>query len=148
MLAGYRGGMGIEIVAFNGEDHYSAGGQMDYLRRYGSEVGNVRLAINIDDVGYVHGGTAYSLYGCPDDIQEKARRILGGYDGIVEGEQWYQGDHMIFVQQGKPAIAFTAEKMGELMATITHTPKDSPDIIDCAKLVDLAHALADFIRKL
>jgi len=33
LLRNYRGNLGVEIVAFNGEDYYSAGGQMDYLRR-------------------------------------------------------------------------------------------------------------------
>jgi len=52
---------------------------------------------------------------------------------------------MIFVQNGKPAIAFTAEKVTELMATITHSPKDTPDIVDCEKLVELAEALHEFV---
>ena len=33
MLQDYRGKLGIEIVAFNGEDYYSAGEQMDYLHQ-------------------------------------------------------------------------------------------------------------------
>jgi aminopeptidase YwaD len=55
VLAGYRGDTGIEIVAFNGEDHYSAGGEMDYLNRYGKDLEKVPVAINIDDVGYIRG---------------------------------------------------------------------------------------------
>jgi hypothetical protein len=34
-----------------------------------------------------------------------------------------------------------------LMATVTHSPKDTPDIIDCGKLVELAHALHSFITQ-
>jgi aminopeptidase YwaD len=55
---------------------------------------------------------------------------------------------MIFVQKETPAIAFTAEKMGELMATVTHTARDTPDLIDSAKLVELALALRSFIAGL
>lgn len=47
MLSDYRGENCIEIVALNGEDHYSAGGQMDYLKRYGTEMPKIMLAINI-----------------------------------------------------------------------------------------------------
>ena len=65
---------------------------------------------------------------------------------MVMGEPWYQGDHMIFVQKGKPAIALTSEKMPELMASVTHTPKDTPDMVDCRKLVETASALRDFIQ--
>lgn len=146
MLHDYNGNLGIEIVAFNGEDYYSVGGQMDYLRRYEQDFTRMAAAINVDDVGYKHGKTAYSLYECPDEIKQKAHNIFGNYDGIIAGEPWYQGDHMIFVQNKKPAIAFTAEKVAELMANITHSPKDTPDIVDCGKLVELAHALKDFIQ--
>ncbi|MDV2990020.1 MAG: M28 family peptidase [Dehalogenimonas sp.] len=146
MLQDYKGNLGIEIVAFNGEDYYSAGGQMDYLRRFGKDLAGMSVAINVDDVGYKQGKTAYSLYDCPDEIKQKAHNIFGKYDGIVVGEPWYQGDHMIFVQNKKPAIAFTSENVAELMATITHSPKDTPDVVDCRKLVELAHALKDFIQ--
>jgi aminopeptidase YwaD len=148
MLAEYHGRLGIEIVAFNGEDHYSAGGQMDYLRRYGTATKEMLLAINIDDVGYVHGKTAYSLYECPDEIQGAADAVFGSYDGIIRGDQWYQGDHMIFVQNGKAAMAITAERFPELMATVTHTSRDTPEIIDCDELVEAADALHSFITQL
>jgi len=148
MLRGENVPFGIEIVAFNGEDYYSAGGQMDYLGRYGDELDKISVAINIDDIGYVKGKTAVSLYECPDAISSKVRDIFYRFDGIMDGEQWYQGDHMIFVQKGIPSIAFTAEMMRELMAEITHTPKDTPDIVDCSKLVEVAYALKEFITNL
>jgi aminopeptidase YwaD len=145
MLRDYKGNPGIEIVAFNGEDYYSAGGQMDYLRRYGEDFAGMIAAVNVDDVGFNQGKTAYSLYDCPDEIKQKADNILGQYKGIIAGEPWYQGDHMIFVRNNKPAIAFTSEKVAELMADITHSPQDTPDLVDCEKLVELAHALHDLV---
>jgi len=147
MLADYRGPLGIEIVAFNGEDHYSAGGQMDYLRRHGKAMEEILLAMNLDDVGYVHGKTAYSLYQCPPEIEGKADAVFGTYAGLMKGEQWYQGDHMIFVQNGTAAMAITAERFRELMATVTHTAKDTPEIVDCDKLVEIAQALHEFINQ-
>jgi len=148
LLADYDGPLGIEIVAFNGKDHYSAGGQMDYLRRDGKAMDEILLAINPDDVGYIHGKTAYSLYECPQEIEDRADAVFGAYAGIMKGEQWYQGDHMIFVQNGRPAMAITAELFPELMATVTHTAKDTPEIVDCDKLAEIAHALHDFITQL
>jgi aminopeptidase YwaD len=147
MLAGYQSHLGIEIVALNGEDHYSAAGQMDYLRRHGERMEEILVAINIDDVGYIHGGTSYSLYECPDEIRDRAGAAFGSHDGINSGDQWYQGDHMIFVQHGNSAIALTAERLAELMANVTHTSRDTPEIIDCGKLVDLADALHDFVTQ-
>ena len=147
MLSEYHGHMGVEISAFNGEDHYSAGGQMDYLKRYGNDLGSIVIVINVDDVGYKKGNSAYSYYECTDDIKQKANDVFGNFDGIVEGESWFNGDHMIFVQSGKASIAFTAEKVSELMATVTHTLQDTPDIIDTAKLVEVALALKSLIMQ-
>ncbi|MBE3127570.1 MAG: M28 family peptidase, partial [Candidatus Atribacteria bacterium] len=145
MLQKYDGPMAIEFIAFNGEDNFSVGGQMDYLRRYGNELKKVLVAINLDDVGYIKGKTAFSMYECPDIISKKAHQIFSSFNGIVRGEEWFQGDHMIFVQKGIPAIAFTAEKMRELMVKITHTQKDTPELVDCTKLVEIASALKEFI---
>jgi aminopeptidase YwaD len=147
MLADYPGDLGIEIAAFNGEDHYSAAGQMDYLERYASEFGRIVVAINIDDVGYKEGGTAYSTYVCPPEVEEKAEAAFGEAVGIIRGEPWFSGDHMIFVQNGIPAVAFTAELMPELMATVTHTSLDTLDLIDPTKVVDLARALHKFVMQ-
>ena len=111
MLRAYQGDHCIEIAALNGEDHYSAGGQMDYLARYGNDLGQILLVVNIDDVGYIKGGSAYSTYGLPEDTRAKVDTVFGEYDGLIQGEPWFNGDHMIFVQNGVPAAALTAELM-------------------------------------
>ncbi len=144
-LKGYQGKYGIELMAFNGEDHYSVGGQMDYLNRYNDSMSQILLAVNIDDVGYIKGKMAFSFYGCPTEIQQKTQATFCQYPNLIEGEQWYQGDHMIFAQNQKPTIAVTSSEVTELMSTITHSPKDTPEIIDCAKLVELACALENLV---
>ena len=110
----------IEMVAFNGEDNYSAGGQMDYMRRYGDDLSKIALAINIDDVGYKKGKTAFSLYCYPDTLKKQAEAVFNKYPTITRGEDWYQGDHMNFVQQNIPTIAFTSDQIPELMANIPY----------------------------
>lgn len=135
----------IEIVAFNGEDNYSAAGQMDYLHRYGDDLVRVILSVNVDDVAYIYGKTAFSMYSCPAKIQKKAKSIFGKFPGLTKGENWYQGDHMIFVQKGIPTIAFTSDKVTDLMSSITHTGIDTPDKVDSAKLVEIAEALKDLV---
>jgi aminopeptidase YwaD len=148
MLSDYGGDHRIEIAALNGEDHYSAGGQMDYLKRHGGELRGVLLAANIDDVGFKRGKSHYSLYGCPPDLGAKCKAVFGRFPGLAGGEAWYSGDHMIFVQGGVPALAVTAECMPELMRTVTHTSADTPDIIDARKLIDVAEALNALVRAL
>lgn len=145
LLQDYQGQRDIEIIAFNGEDHYSAGGQMDYLQRHNEGLDQIFVAINIDDVGYFKGKTAYTFYECPTQIQQKTRSIFSQHSGVVEGEPWYSGDHMIFAQKSKATIAITTDVIAELMETITHSPKDTPEIIDCDKLVELAYALEKLV---
>jgi aminopeptidase YwaD len=145
LLKDYEGKLGIEIVAFNGEDHYSIAGQMDYLNRYSGSLNQICIAINIDDVGYFKGKTAYSFYECAGETCKKAQTAFNKFGSLLEGEQWYQGDHMIFAQKQIPTIALTAERVQELMATITHSPRDRPEIIDYIKLVEVAQALKSLV---
>jgi len=148
MLAGGAGPHGIEIVAINGEDHYSAGGEMDYLARYGESLPAVLLNVNVDDVGYREGASVYSFYECSPELEALAESVFARFDGLARGEPWYMGDHMVFVQKGIPAIALTAERMPELMRTVTHTAADTPDLVDAAKLVEVAEAIAALVRAL
>jgi hypothetical protein len=55
---------------------------------------------------------------------------------------------MLFVQAGVPSIAFTSEFSSELMATVTHTPMDRPELIEGQRLVQVAHALDALVRSL
>jgi aminopeptidase YwaD len=145
MLSDYAGDYGIEIAALNGEDHYSAAGEMDYLNRYGGDLDRVRLAVNIDGVGHERGRSAYSFYGCSPEVEARAREVFDAFDGLVGGEPWFSGDHMIFVQAGVPSIAFTSELSAEMMRTVTHTALDRPEVVEGQKLVELARALDSLI---
>ena len=148
MLSDYGGEKCVEIIALNGEDHYSAAGQMDYLNRYGGELGEALLVMNVDGVGYQEGRSSYSFYGCSAQLEKKAEGIFQRFGGLVRGEPWFSGDHMMFVQREIPAVAFTSENVSELMRSVTHTRADTPDIVDCFKLVEIAESLNTLVRSL
>lgn len=148
LLAGYGGALGIELVAMNGEDYFSNPGEQQWLALNEGKLGNIALGINVDDVGYRKGRVAYSLYDCPPDTAAAIRETFAAHPGLMEGEPWYQGDHGLFLVNGVPALALTSELVAELMAQITHTPKDTPDTVDPAKLVEVAVALRDLIVRL
>ena len=148
LLADYAGNLGVEIVALNGEDYYSNPGEQQYLAINAGRFDEIVLGINVDDVGYNRGNVAYSLYDCPSAIAASIHNVFAPYRGVIEGEAWYQGDHGLFLLNKRPALAITSELLGELMAEITHTPKDSPEIIDTAKLVTVALALRDLLLHL
>ncbi len=138
LLADYRGKLGLEIVALNREDYYAASGQIQYVSQNAGRFDEIVLAINLDAAGYAQGQTTYSLYNCLPELAAAIHRVLATRPDLVEGEPWYQSDHSIFIQQGRPAMAITSDRLMELSTYVTHTPADRPEIVDCAKLVEIA----------
>jgi aminopeptidase YwaD len=136
----------VELVAMNGEDYYDNPGEKLYLATAGG-LEDVVLAINIDGAGYRAGNTAYSLYECPAELAATIHEVFAGRAGMTEGEQWYQGDHTMFVMNGRPALAITSERAAELMSEFVHTPEDRPEIVDAGKLVDIAVALRELVNR-
>lgn len=136
------------MVAMNGEDYYSNPGEQQYLALNAGKFDEIILGINLDDVGYYRGKIAYSLYGCPADISSSIQKVFSDYQDMIEGEHWYQGDHGLFLMNQVPALAITSELLAELMAEITHTPADKPEIVDTAKLVTVARSLRDLLLHL
>ena len=145
LLADYAGDLGIELVAMNGEDYFSNPGEKQWLNQNAGRFDEIVLGINVDDVGYVKGKVGYSLYDCPAEIASTIHDVLASYPGIIQGDPWYQGDHGLFLIHQIPALAFTSELLVELMTEITHTPKDTPEMVDAAKLVAVAQALRDLL---
>ena len=145
LLAREQPALSLEIIAFNGEDHYSAGGQMDYLQRYGQELSAIELAVNVDGAAYRGGKTAYSFYGCSAEKEAALRRVFQKYHQLVEGEAWYSGDHMIFVQNQVPCLALTSSRMPELLTTVIHTEQDLPKLVSPEQLLKAGSALADLL---
>ena len=69
---------------------------------------------------------------------------------IKEGLPWYQGDHSIFLQYGRPAIAVSSNWFIENMESqdITHIPKDNLDIVNYERVVEIALAIRELIEHL
>jgi aminopeptidase YwaD len=147
LLKDYSGDLELEITAINGEDYYSNPGEVHFLKSNEESMGKIYLGVNLDGLGYQKGNTAYSMYGCPEAIAASIHTSLTIHKGLVEGEQWYQGDHMLFVLNGVPALALTSESVAQVIE-ITHTAKDRPELVDPAKLVGTALALHDLVTNI
>ncbi len=146
LLQDYQRNAGLELLVFNGEDYYSAPGEIDYVNKNQGRFEEVTLAVNMDGAGYREGPTAFSFYGCPPALEAGLRQAFAGQPGIEEGPAWYQSDHSVFIQQDRPAVALTsAVFLYEITVHITHTPKDRPELVAVEKLTALARALAEFI---
>lgn len=150
LLKKYSGKNEIEIVALNGEDYYGVPGQMNYVSANRNTFDNIILNINIDGAGYKEGNSAFSLFGLPADLHKKVLEVLNDHSGIVEGVQWPQGDHSIFIQNGRPAIAVSSQWFSDNIGSqeITHTPNDNLEIVDCSKVVEIAMAINTLILKI
>jgi len=145
LLAAYEGRRAVEIVPLNGEDYYGANGQNIWMRDNRERLGDIVLGMNADDAGHVGAGTAVSFYGVPPETDALVRNLFTRYPGFAEGPQWPQGDHSLFAFNGVPAIAFTSEDFLETFRTITHTPKDRPELVDPVIVADVARFMADAI---
>lgn len=148
LLKDYKGDKSIEIVALNGEDYYSNPGEQLYIKQNEGKFQEILLGINIDGLGYVQGRTAYSLYDCQPEMRTQIEKIFSTDEMFLQGEPWFQGDHAIFLMNGRPALALTSELVYELMSEFVHTEKDTPEIIDLAKVARTALRLHELLTSL
>jgi len=148
LLTDHDGPLRVELVALDGEDHYANPGEQAYFRENEGRLADVVLAINLDAVGYREGGDAYSTYGCDDALRSTIASTLDAEDGLAPGPDWFQSDHAVFVMNGVPALAVTSDRVEELVSTVVHTPRDTPELVDSAKLVRLARALRRLVASL
>lgn len=147
LLADYAGELMVEIVALNGEDYYSAPGQLDYLAQNADALDAILLAINMDLAGAKDAPTFYSLFGLPQGLETAVRAVITKPD-FAEGPQWYQSDHSIFIQNGRPAIAITSANFMALSTHVTHTAKDTIELVDVPKLAEICYTLNDVVVQL
>jgi aminopeptidase YwaD len=146
LLTEYAGELTVEIVALNGEDYYAASGQLDYLAQNAESMDSIVLAINMDLAGAKDVPTIVSLFGLPEDLEMAVRAtFLTSQPNFAEGPQWYQSDHSIFIQNGRPAVAITSSNFMELSTEVTHTEKDTIDLVDTQKLVEVSQLLFELV---
>jgi aminopeptidase YwaD len=143
-----RHGPTVEFVPFNGEDHYSAAGEKLYVAENDGRWEDIIVALNADGAGWAGHPPEVSLYGCEAGLAATIRDVMARYPGLAEGEQWPQSDHSIFAMQGRPAVAVTSADFGELCATITHTDRDVPALVDAAAVASVARFFADVVAAL
>jgi aminopeptidase YwaD len=139
-----------ELVALNGEDYYSAAGEVDYLaglESSGRSLDDVRLAVNIDAAGHVGDDACWSAYNLEGRALEVVGRVLTR-PRLRPGPQWWQSDHAIFAMRGRPAVAFTSDRLPDLLADVVHSPADVPEVVDVVTLVTVAEAIADLVRSI
>lgn len=145
MVSDYCGALGVEIVALNGEEYYSAKGHLMYVEDLKKDKDRIVAGINIDGAGYKSGKSTYSLFSFKKEESNRIKNIFESEGAFREVENWYQSDHMLFVINDIKAIAITSESLGKVLSDIAHTEKDIIENVDHNKLVEIAETLKRII---
>ena len=147
-LKNYAGPYDLEFIPFNGEDSPMVKGQMSYLERFGKEMADIRLGINVDAVGAKGSKTAVSAYNLGEDRQGWLNAEIAKYRTVERGPEWVEGDHSVFVFRGVPCLAVTSSNLREDVMSITHTPQDTVAQVDRVLLVEAATFIAELVNGL
>ena len=128
---------------------------MEYIKANQNNFASIFLNINIDGAAYKIGNTSFSSFDLQASLEKKLEEIIKSYPGIVRGSKWAQGDHSIFLQFGVPAVAVSSKWFIDNIDNqeITHTSADKIEavkieIVDTNKIVEIANALNELIRKI
>jgi aminopeptidase YwaD len=137
--------VGVELLVVNGEDHYAAPGEVDWLATNGERLGDIALVVNLDGAGYRGGNSAYSTYNLDSRLETHVDSTFARCSSLVTGPEFYQSDHSIFAMRGRPAVAITTELIDEMLETLFHSAADVPDQVDIKLLLDAAEGISDLI---
>ncbi len=137
--------VGVELLAVNGEDHYAAPGEVDWLATNGERLEEIALVLNLDGAGYRGGNSAYSTYNLDSDLEAHVAAAFAGYASLVRGPEFYQSDHTIFAMRGRPAMAITTELVDEMLESLFHSAADTPAQVDIGLLIDAAEAISELV---
>ncbi len=141
-------GPDVEIVPLNGEDYYAASGQMVWVGENESRMDDIILGMNVDAAGWAKHRTHVTTYGVPDTVAAIVTDAMEAYESLEEGPPWPMSDHGIFIHYGRPALAVTSEGVADLLATVAHTERDLPDLVDPGAVADIARFLRDLIVRM
>jgi aminopeptidase YwaD len=136
----------IELVLFNGEDHYDACGEVAWLAA--TDLGEIAGVCNLDGVGFGGQRTSLASLACPDPLAAALEGWVARRAGWVAAEPWYESDHAILAMRGIPAVAITTEDVHALLGGLAHTPADTLDVLDLDLLEQVAGDLPDLLALL
>jgi aminopeptidase YwaD len=139
-------GLPIEFVAFNGEDHADACGEVAWLAN--NDLDEIALAVNIDGVGLAGRGTSLAALACPERLERRIARFVAQRPGWVAAEPWYESDHAIFAMQDIPALAITTEDVHALLGAIAHGPRDTLDVVDLDVLCEVVVGIRELLSSI
>jgi aminopeptidase YwaD len=148
LLEEYDGPYQVELLPVNGEDYYASSGEHIFVAANEGRWQEIAGAVNMDAIGARQAGTAVSMYAMTERGNSLVHRVIRRYPSLSFGEPWYESDHSIVAARGRPTMALTSTSFRELCATITHTERDTLDLVDPQEVSNVAEFVADLVRSL
>ena len=138
----------LEFVAFNGEDHYAAPGEVADLAGCAGDFGRIPLVVNVDGVGLRGQPVSVAFFNCPAEWAAATRAVMAARPGLTEAEPWPQGDHSLFAMQGIPCIALTSGGIFDIVDSVIHTAGDTLAGVDPERIAAAADFLGELLTQL
>lgn len=135
--------VGLELVAFNGEEYLPMGDD-EYLRRAEAYFESIQCAINFDGVGPMLGSTSIAAFDEKGSLETRVRAITDDFPGVVWVEPWPESNHSTFAFRGIPALALSSFGTRAL----AHQPFDTLDGMGAEKLEEVASLAEKIVRAL
>jgi len=143
--AGLPQGVPLELVFFNGEDHYAAPGELAWLAA--TDLADVTDVVNVDGAGVAGRASSAVALASPPETEARLAEAVARRPGWVLADPWYQSDHAIFAMRGIPSVAITSTGLDDLLASVAHTERDTLDVVDPRILADVALFVADWVAR-
>lgn len=137
----------LEFALLNGEDNYSAAGQLAYLQAFQYDFRRIFLAVNADGVGLKDSRTGVSYMGVPAGLQETLEEAHRSFRTLEVIEPWQQGDHMLFVMHGVPALTLTSSGIFEMVDRVVHTSQDTYEMLDLNTIWEATLYLSEVLSR-
>jgi Iap family predicted aminopeptidase len=148
--------VGLEFIAFSGEEGYGLGDE-EYLRRYGlriipfggeeklprhsEELGHILGAVNADGVGQRLGANTITAMASSQPFKALVSRVKDKYRGVVWVDPWPASNHYTFYSHGVPSIAISSVGV----TNVGHLPTDTVEWISPAKLGEVVSLVTDVV---
>ena len=134
-------GIGLEFVAFNGEEYLPIGDD-EYVRRGESYFPTIRCAINMDGSGAALAANNITAISMPEEMEQAIRQVAAEFPGVAWVAPWPESNHSTFSFRGIPAVAIGG--CGE--RGLAHSTADTLEVMSKEKLeevVGLVERLVD-----
>jgi aminopeptidase YwaD len=120
MLTQKESELSLEFIAFGDEEYWAYSDGL-YAERYGSQMKDIILAINMDGIGQRLGTNNVALMTASEPLRSLLDETMKAYPGVIWTDPWPQSNHSTFAWRGVPSVALNARGV----MSILHQPQDT-----------------------